>query len=126
MGVLVAGIQLFHNPAGILLLSSLLNLLFVSILLAVCLAYSKLILKQRFFEVMGFGDVLFFIFLCFTFSIISFIVLFVFSLLFALILNKVFHQKHLATVPLAGNMSLFFSIVYLAGLFFNCNFLFAY
>jgi hypothetical protein len=104
------------------------NLSFVLILLFVCNLYAKLKLKKPFLsEVFGLGDVLFFIFISFSFSTISFLILFVFSLFFSLILHQFLKNNHPEeTVPLAGYMSLFFGSIYGIGLFYNDNFLYAY
>ncbi|WP_379852787.1 hypothetical protein [Flavobacterium zhouii] len=78
-------------------------------------------------EVFGLGDVLFFIFMAFSFSIISFFVLFVFALVFSLLLHSVLQHKQIVkTVPLAGYMSLFFGVVYVFVFFCEPNFLYAY
>lgn len=93
----------------------LLNIFFVLLLLLIIFIYAKMKLKVRFKETIGLGDILLFIALTCSFSIISFIVLFIFSLILSLalhlILSKMDSQK---SVPLAGYMSLFFAIVYLA------------
>jgi hypothetical protein len=104
------------------------NLSFVLILLFVCNLYAKLKLKKPFLsEVFGLGDVLFFIFISFSFSTISFLTLFVFSLVFALVVHQFLKNNHPEeTVPLAGYMSLFFGSIYGIGLFYNDNFLYAY
>jgi len=66
-------------------------------------------------ETIGMGDVLLFFALTCTFSLISFITLFVFSLVLSLLLHLVLSKREIQkTVPLAGYMSLFFAISYLA------------
>jgi hypothetical protein len=61
------------------------------------------------------------------FSTISFLTLFVFSLVFALVVHQFLKNNHPEeTVPLAGYMSLFFGSIYGIGLFYNDNFLYAY
>ncbi|GAB1856181.1 general secretion pathway protein [Flavobacteriaceae bacterium MHTCC 0001] len=90
------------------------NLLFVSILLGVIFIYAKLKLKTHINTVIGIGDVLLFLGLCFTFSTVSFIFIFVCSLIFSLILHLSLTKKqNHSTVPLAGYMSLFFGVVFL-------------
>jgi hypothetical protein len=57
---------------------------------------------------------LFFV-LAFSFSSISFIILFVFGLIFSLVLHLLLKKKSKhSTVPLAGYLSLFFSIAYVS------------
>ncbi|MDI1307437.1 MAG: hypothetical protein PSX42_21685 [bacterium] len=78
-------------------------------------------------EVFGLGDVLLFIFITFSFSIVSFFVLFVFSLVFSLLLHFVLQRKQIdKTVPLAGYLSLFFGVVYGISFLGYSNFLYAY
>ena len=61
------------------------------------------------------GDVLLLLALTFTFSIITFWVLFVSGLVFSLILHKLLKSgSKFKTVPLAGYLSLFFSITYIS------------
>lgn len=93
----------------------LMNLTFVSTLILIVFMYSKLKLKTRFLNVIGLGDVLLFIGLGFSFSTVSFIVIFISSLFFSLILHLFIKRKStFNTVPLAGYMSLFFSITYIS------------
>ena len=89
------------------------NLLFVFLLLAVVFLYSKFKLKTSIKNTFGLGDGLLFIALAFTFTSVSFLVLFVFGLIFSLVVHLVLkrHSEH-KTVPLAGYLSLFFAIVY--------------
>lgn len=104
------------------------NLLVVFILLLVSYLYASLKLQQPLLkEVFGLGDVLFFVSIAFSFSIISFFVLLIFSLLFSLLLHFVLqHKQAEKTVPLAGYMSLFFGVVYGISFFADSNFLYAY
>lgn len=126
VGILAFAIQLKYLPVQTVLVSSGLNLLFVCFLLIVSFVYIYL-RKLAFENAIGLGDILFFIFISFTFSTISFIVLFVFALLFSLVLHFVFQDKSTEkTVPLAGYMALFFGVVYGVTFFCNSNFLYAY
>ncbi len=103
------------------------NLFFISIILLCAYCYNLIRLKLNFLkEVLGIGDILFFIFICFGFSPVSFIVLFVFSLVFALAIHLSLTNKKQKSVPLAGYMSLFFCIVLLFGFFMNVSFLYAF
>ena len=92
------------------------NLGFVSFLIFVVFSYSRLKLKTSMTETFGLGDVLLFFALAFTFSSVSFIILFVFGLVFALILHLLVKRRTTVhkTVPLAGYLSLFFAIGYIA------------
>lgn len=126
IGILAFAIQLHNLPLSIALTNLGGNLIFVVLILAVSMIYArfrKLDLKNT----IGIGDILFFLFIAGTFSIVSFLVLFVFSLLFSLILHLVLsNKKEQSTVPLAGYMSLFFGVVYAVSFFWNDTFLYAY
>lgn len=128
VGILVFVLQMQSVTIYPALTNSAINLVLVSFLLLICYLYSRLKLKKAFLdEVLGLGDLLFFIFISFSFSIISFLVLFVFSLLFSLLLHLALkHRDSQSTVPLAGYMALFFGVVYGIGFFCESNFLYAY
>lgn len=92
----------------------LINLMFVLLLILVIFIYSILKLKQPIQHTFGMGDALLFFALAFSFSSISFLTYFVFGLICSLILHLVFKNKNQhKSVPLAGYLSLFFSIVYI-------------
>ena len=85
----------------------------VLMILLVLQGYAKLKLKTNLNTVFGLGDALFFLALCVSFPTVSFIIFFVFSLLFSLLLHFIFKNKAAdKTVPLAGYMSLFFIGIY--------------
>ena len=110
-----------------ILANLLINVCFVFVLLVSLWVYSKLVLKSELINRgIGIGDVLFFFSLTCCFSIISFWILFIFSLIFALLLHSFFSNKSNQTIPLAGYMSLFFAFIYGFSFFKNCNFIFAY
>lgn len=128
VGFLVLALQIQIIPVDVALVNSVCNLLLVFILLIFCYLYARIKLKKSLLQsVLGLGDILFFIAIAFSFSIISFWVLFVFSLIFSLILHLVLQYKQTEkTVPLAGYMSLFFAVVYSLSFFCNFHFLYAY
>lgn len=129
VGIFGFSIQLYFVDLTTAIINSTVNLCFVVTVLLILWVYTKLILKQKLLNKgIGIGDLLFFIFLSFCFSIISFFILFVFSLLFSLLIYLVLKRKSpkIETVPLAGFMSLFFATVYSLTFFVNCNFIFAY
>ncbi|RTY83029.1 general secretion pathway protein [Flavobacterium sp. LS1P28] len=128
VGILAFFLQMEYVHILTALLNISLNLLFVSFLLIVCYTYTRFKLQRSFLkEVFGLGDVLFFIFIAFSFSIISFQILFVFALVFSLLLHLILQfKKTEKTVPLAGYMSLFFGVVYSISFFCDSNFLYAY
>lgn len=128
IGLLTFFIQINESSFLISAANSMVNLAFVFIILSVSYFYAKLKLKKHFTnEVLGIGDILFFIFISFSFASISFAVLFVFSLLFSLLLHFVLKNNNIdKTVPLAGYMSLFFGTIYMVSFFCDTNFLYAY
>ncbi len=88
--------------------------LILSILLVLYL-YTLIRIKRPFFkEVFGIGDALFFLALAIAFPTITFIILFVFSLLFSLgiwLIAK--NNTKYNTIPLAGYMSLFLILIFM-------------
>ena len=109
------------------LINVIINLIFVLILLSLSFVYATMMMREKFLKVIGLGDVLLFIFLAFTFSSISFLILFIFSLIFSMLMHILLKNRNtLHTVPLAGYMSLFFGSIYFSTLFYNCNFLYLY
>lgn len=128
IGILALIVQAYFNSFIITLVNSLFNILLIVIVLIVGYIYSKMIMKRDFINgSFGIGDLLLFIFLCFTFSTITFTILFSFSLLFSLIVHFALKQKNKdTTVPLAGYMSLFFATVYLTSFLINPAYLYSY
>lgn len=94
--------------------SVLINLVFVSLLLAIVYLYTKIKLKTSFNNVFGLGDVLLFFGLSLSFSSVSFIVVFISALIFSLVLHLIIKKQSVTAVPLAGYMSLFFGLTYVA------------
>lgn len=125
VGVLALAVQHFILPFNSILVNVGTNLILISFLLAVSYVYTRL-RRIEFKSSFGLGDVLFFIFISCTFATISFLVLFVFSLFFSLLMHFVLSAKNKEkTVPLAGYMSLFFGVVYGITFFYESNFLYA-
>ncbi len=115
LGITV-GVLFYSNTLPELFLASILiNLIIVCFFYLVIILHSFLVLKKSFRQVIGFGDILMFFFLIFTFSSMSFIIIFIsaifFSYIIHLLLKKNFKNK---TVPLAGYMSIFYVFTYLA------------
>ncbi|MFV5701706.1 hypothetical protein ACM55F_07515 [Flavobacterium sp. XS2P12] len=128
VGILVFVLQMEVVPIYSVIVNASFNLLFVFVLLFVCYLYAAFKLKKALLkEAFGLGDVLFFLFISFSFSIVSFFVLFLFSLVFSLLLHFVLQHKQIdKTVPLAGYLSLFFGVVYGISFFGYSNLLYAY
>lgn len=127
IGVLVYILQFDQNGFEVSIINSTMNLCFVVLILLVAYFYNLIKLKLKFLkEVFGLGDVLFFAFISFSFATVSFIILFVFSLVFSLLLHEFFKKKsHYISIPLAGYMSLFFGIIYLLSFVVSISFLYA-
>lgn len=104
--------------------SILINAVFVFLLLFMVYLYSRYKLKTAFSNSIGLGDILLFFGLAFTFSSVSFIVIFISALVFSLVLHLMV-KKPQSTVPLAGYMSLFFGLTYIAYWFGFVNFLYS-
>lgn len=97
----------------VFLTNVIINSIFIGILLLVVYIYSKFKLKTTMKNTFGMGDTLLFLGLAFSFSSMSFLVLFVFALIFSLTLHLFLKKRSPHdTVPLAGYMSLFFMIAY--------------
>lgn len=128
VGILALGIQLQLSPTTIVLMNTAFNLAFIALIITFCYLYTLIKLKKPFLQsVLGLGDILFFIAIAFSFSIASFLVLFVFSLLFSLLVHTLLkHQHKESTVPLAGYMALFFGFIYALSFFTSISFLYAY
>lgn len=97
------------------------NSALISLVLLVLYGYTRFLTKGKFYNhSLGLGDMLFFFVLGFGFPTLTFIVLFAnaifFSLITYLILKKKLRSK---TVPLAGLMSAFLTMVLLYDLFFD-------
>ena len=100
--------------------STIINLVVVLTVLISIYIYIKIKLRTTFNKAFGVGDVLFFLAITFSFSSISFIVLFIGALIFSLLLHLFISHKSNISVPLAGYMSLFFGFIcisYWSGLF---------
>lgn len=117
--VLYSSVHLEHVVWQVFTLTSMLNLTIVGFFLLIIALYAKLKLRVNPRHVFGLGDALLFLALAFTFSTVSFITTFVFALVFALSIHVVFKkQSKFNTVPLAGYMSVFYAITYVA---YWCN-----
>ena len=102
---------LHYSVVGVysFIINSSLNLILILGILSCLSIYSRLVLKTKFFDAFGLGDFLFFLAIAFSFSTITFIISFIMAIAFCLLINILFKKTNkFGTVPLAGNMSLFF------------------
>ena len=113
---IVSGILFYSSTLPeLFIINVVVNLVMVIFLLTVVYSYSRFKLKTSPKNVFGLGDALLFIGLAFSFASISYIVIFVFSLIFSLSIHLLLKQKgRESTIPLAGYMSLFFVLVYVS------------
>ncbi|MGX7666036.1 hypothetical protein [Flavobacterium pedocola] len=127
MGLLLFLIHVNEISFSISGFSFLSNLIFITLLTSVCFLYAKYRLKKKLAEVLGLGDILFFIFISFSFASISFIITFIFALFFSLTLHLVLKNKsNHETVPLAGYMAFFFGVIYAVIFISGSKYLYTY
>lgn len=104
-----------HTLLELFITYTIINIVFVTILLLIVWAYSRFKMKLPMSATFGAGDICMFYALTVSYASVSFITIFVFSLLFSLLLHWVIRKNsHNQTVPLAGYVSIFFSITYFA------------
>ena len=95
-----------------LFLSSVLfNLILVSVFVIIIYLYSRFKLLVSFNKAIGLGDICLFYAMSLAFSSVTFLVLFISSLIFSLVIHSAL-KKEASTVPLAGYISLFLVMVY--------------
>lgn len=111
IGILMGLKHFLNSSLGPFLYAIGINLIVITIMMLSIYLYSRFKLNQKLLKVFGLGDLLLFICLALAFSSLSFIVIFVASLIFSLLLHLSLRSKD--TVPLAGYMSLFLSVVYI-------------
>ncbi|MBC9795842.1 hypothetical protein [Sinomicrobium weinanense] len=138
-------LHFLHTDRYVFLISCGINMMFIAVILLILYLYTTLKLKKRFINTsFGIGDLWFFVAVGVGFPTVTFAILFVFSVLFALVLHLLFKQKtqspalpgientytftdekmntnkHLKkSVPLAGYMSLFFALILSVSAFSN-------
>jgi len=93
------------------LISSLINLLTVSVVVLILWLYSKLKLRTELFKVFGTGDLLFFLFMVISFPTTTFLVMFSSSLVFSFVISLVLRKKMTKWIPLAGLQALFLGLI---------------
>lgn len=112
----LTGFLFYSNTLNELFFSSIiLNLLFILMVLLILFMYAIFKLRTSPFSTIGLGDVLLFVGLSLSFSTMSFMIIFVSSLIFSLLLHLTVKKKSQnKTVPLAGYVSLFFMLTYIS------------
>ncbi len=115
--MLLFGYQHYQNVLSIHFINAVLvNIAIITLVLSVLYVYTFLKIKKSFFkEVFGPADALFFFALAVAFPTVTFVIIFVFSLLFSLITWIVLkHKSNYNTIPLAGYMSCFVLFIFAA------------
>lgn len=112
----------FYSPNYfVLFFEILINLLVILSVLLLAYLSTRLIFKNKFLnQSFGIGDVFMFLSLCFLFPSSTFIVFFVFSLFFSLLIHLLFNKKN-KTIPLAGFMSLLYGLIYIFTILLKFN-----
>lgn len=122
--VAILGITLysFNTPTYLVMFFEILiNLLIVSLVLALAFITNRLFFKYKFLNhSFGLGDLFMFLSICFLFPSTTFTIFFTFSLFFSLITHLTLNKKN-KTIPLAGYMSLFYALIYIFTIIFNFN-----
>lgn len=119
--LLIVGAVLHYRTQyiEIFLLNLIINLGLLSVVLLMLLLYVRLVIKKKFNQAIGSGDVLFFIVIAISFPSITFSVLFSASLFFSLIIYQLLKPKIGKNIPLAGLQSLFLFFIIVSNSIFN-------
>ena len=112
VGILMSLFYFFETTIFMYLLNIGVNIGTLIIILGILHLYAKFKIGQPLNQVLGLGDILFFIMIAISFPIPIFFVLFSFSLIFGLLLFLLLKPKlKEKNVPLAGLQALFFTLV---------------
>lgn len=120
-GMLLGGTMHFMHQNTVVFWASIrLNLGFVLFIFGILWAYAALKIKKSIFEVFGLGDLLFFMLLAVSLPLLAFLMIFIFSLLFSLLIYIGLKERFDAhKIPLAGLQSLFFVLALLSSKFIS-------
>jgi len=113
LGIILSFLYLSESYTKLHLINIGINISIVLFIIGILYLYAKIKLKQSLHSALGLGDLLFFMIIAISFPIATFIILFSFSLLFALVVF-LFIKKSLIekSVPLAGLQALFFLLIF--------------
>ncbi|KQC29389.1 hypothetical protein AAY42_05360 [Flagellimonas eckloniae] len=130
LAMLLFGLLLFLNTNGlkIFIYYSAINALLVTAIVTILFVYTRLFLKKTFLNhSLGLGDILFFYAFGLGFPTITFVVLFVGSIVFSLLVFLLSKKRlELSSVPLAGLMAFFLFFVVLSSIASKSTSLYAY
>ena len=103
----------YSVAATVFLINILINLSVILLIVGILYLYTHFKLKIKFYQALGFGDILFFLGISLSFPSVSFIFLFSFSLVFSALSYRAL-KPLLKTnnVPLAGLQALFFLLLF--------------
>ena len=121
LGALLGGaIHFWQQSLSAFISSIFMNFVFIGVVILFIAFYSKVKMKKALFEVFGGGDLVFFVLLAVSFPTLSFVVFFIFSLVFSLAIYLLIkHQMKEETVPLAGLQSAFLMLLILTNICTN-------
>lgn len=126
VGVLMGGIHLLSADFQVTTSHILINAILVTTIVTILGLYTRFIHGRAFLNVsFGLGDLLFFYAFALGFPTVTFIILFVASILVALLWSFVYlNRNSKGTIPLAGLMSSFLILVYASSFFMSTTTLF--
>lgn len=117
--LLVAVILYFRNTdLNLFLLNSILNLILTSVIVVLLYLYTKVITKRKLFESIGLGDLLFWGILAVGFPTHTFLLIFIFSVIFSYVITLFYYKKG-ERIPLAGLQSMFLILLLIINYSFN-------
>jgi hypothetical protein len=115
-----ASVHFLNSNEYVFLSMAAINLLLLLVIVTILIIYTKVILKESFKNVIGAGDLFFFSIMAVGFPTVTFVFLFVASLVFSLVMFHVL-KRTLKTplIPLAGFQALFLFIIIALNSCFN-------
>ena len=118
MGIILSLMHIAHSTIQQMLVFGTINILLVTAVILLLRLVVKLVLKKEFLNVsIGMGDLLFFYAFALGFPTITFLCLFISSILFATIISFIIRfSSHHSSVPLAGLMAVFLISIHLLSL----------
>ena len=127
IGIILGTLHYMSVTNTFFIYSVLANIMLVCSILLMLYLVARYFLKKQFLNhSLGLGDILFFFALAVGFPTITFMILFVYSIFFSLLLFLVLKRNlKFKTVPLAGIMSMFFIMVFSTSLFYDIPILYS-
>lgn len=123
VGISMSALFFQSVPAIVFIINIAVNSALIIMVISILYVYASIKLKVNFWkEAFGLGDALFFLAFAISFPVVSFLILFVGSLFFSLIIGigNLLYKKTKMTIPLAGYMAMYLVIVFIGS--WACNF----